>query len=187
MTTDTTRCAWAEGDPLMTAYHDTEWGRPQRDARMLWEMLMLEGFQAGLSWITVLRKREAFRAAFAGFDPAKVARFGPGDVERLMGDAGIVRARAKIEATIKGAQIYQEMAARGEDFADFCWSFTDGQVLRGDGHSRVVTTPLSEQISKELKRRGFKFVGPTIVYAWMQAVGLVEDHAAHCFCRTPGP
>lgn len=177
------RCPWAETDALMRDYHDTEWGVPQRDPRMLWEMLMLEGFQAGLSWITVLRKREAFRAAFAGFDPLKVAHFGDADVERLMNDAGIVRARAKILATIRGAQIYNEMAARGEDFADFCWSFSAGQVIRGDGHTQLVTTPLSEVISKEMKRRGFKFVGPTIVYAWMQAVGIVDDHAAACFRR----
>jgi DNA-3-methyladenine glycosylase I len=177
------RCAWAEGDPLMQAYHDTEWGVPQHDPRMLWEMLMLEGFQAGLSWITVLRKREAFRRAFAGFDPAKVARFGPADVERLMADAGIVRARAKIEATIQAAQIYCEMAARGESFDAFCWSFTKGKTLRSDGVTRVASSPLSEQISKEMKKRGFKFVGPTIVYAWMQAVGIVDDHAKGCFRR----
>jgi len=183
MAADLPRCSWAQSDPLMRAYHDAEWGVPQRDSRMLWEMLMLEGFQAGLAWIVILRKREAFGAAFAGFDPAKVAVFGPADIDRLMGDAGIVRARAKIEATIRGAQIYLDMAARGEDFADFCWSFTGGKPLVGDGGVFVATTPLSEAISKELKRRGFKFVGPTIVYAWMQAVGLVNDHSAACFRR----
>lgn len=167
----------------MQAYHDTEWGVPQHDPRMLWEMLMLEGFQAGLAWITVLRKREAFRKAFAGFDPAQVARFNETDVERLIQDAGIIRARAKIEATIRGAQIYLDMQKTGESFDNFCWSFTQGKVLMGDGHSRVVTTPLSEQISKEMKRRGFKFVGPTIVYAWMQAVGIVNDHAHDCYRR----
>jgi DNA-3-methyladenine glycosylase I len=177
------RCAWADGNPLMRAYHDDEWGVPQRDPRMLWEMLMLEGFQAGLAWITVLRKREAFRAAFAGFDPAKVARFGARDVTRLMADPGIIRARAKIDATIRGAQIYVEMAERGERFDELCWSFTDGTVLKNDGRTRLVSSPLSETISKELKRRGFKFVGPTIVYAWMQAVGIVNDHAATCFRR----
>jgi len=177
------RCAWAEDDALMRAYHDAEWGVPQHDPRMLWEMLMLEGFQAGLAWITVLRKREAFRQAFADFDPRQVARFGAADVERLMADAGIVRARAKILATIKGAQIYCEMADRGENFRDFCWSFTGGKVLKGDGHSRLASSPLSEQISQEMKRRGFKFVGPTIVYAWMQAVGIVNDHSAGCFRR----
>jgi DNA-3-methyladenine glycosylase I len=177
------RCAWAGGDDLMRAYHDEEWGVPQHDSRMLWEMLMLEGFQAGLSWITILRKRDAFRKAFAKFDPNKVARFGRTDIARLMSDAGIVRARAKIEATIRGAQLYCEMAERGESFDDFCWSFTGGKVITSDGKRRIVTTPLSEQISKEMKRRGFKFVGPTIVYAWMQAVGIVNDHAASCFRR----
>jgi len=167
----------------MQAYHDREWGVPERDSRMLWETLMLEGFQAGLSWLVILRKREAFRAEFAGFDPERVARFGAADVERLMANPGIVRARAKIAATIRGAQIYCEMAARGESFADFCWSFTDGEVLKGDGRTLPGRTDLSEEISKELKRRGFKFVGPTIVYAWMQAVGIVDDHAIGCFRR----
>jgi DNA-3-methyladenine glycosylase I len=178
------RCAWAGDDPLMCAYHDEEWGVPQHDSRMLWEMLMLEGFQAGLSWSTILRKREAFRKAFARFDPQKVARFGKKDVDRLMDDAGIVRARAKIGATIRGAQIYCEMESQGESFSDFCWSFTNGKVVKSDGRSRIITSPLSGQISKEMKRRGFKFVGPTIVYAWMQAVGIVNDHAAGCFRRS---
>lgn len=180
------RCAWADGDDaLMARYHDEEWGVPQRDPRMLWEMLMLEGFQAGLSWRTVLHKREAFRKAFACFDPVQVARFGDRQVERLMADPGIVRARAKIAATIAGARIYCDMADKGEDFADFCWSFTGGQVLLGDGHNLPASTPKSEEISKELKRRGFKFVGPVIVYAWMEAVGIVNDHAADCFRRRP--
>jgi DNA-3-methyladenine glycosylase I len=177
------RCAWAEDDPLMRAYHDEEWGVPQRDARMLWEMLMLEGFQAGLAWIIVLRKREAFRAAFAGFDPKQVARFGKRDVNRLMADTGIIRAQAKIDATIRGAQIFCEMEDQGESFDAFCWSFTGGKVVKGDGRSRIASSPLSEQISKEMKRRGFKFVGPTIVYAWMQAVGIVNDHSTNCFRR----
>jgi DNA-3-methyladenine glycosylase I len=177
------RCAWAGDDPLMRAYHDEEWGVPQHGSRMLWEMLMLEGFQAGLSWSTILRKREAFRKAFANFNPKSVARFGQEDIARLMDDAGIVRARAKIEATIRGAQIYCEMERQGEAFNDFCWSFTNGKVIKSDGRSRVVTTPLSDQISREMKRRGFAFVGPTIVYAWMQAVGIVNDHSAGCFRR----
>jgi len=181
--TDLHRCAWAEGDPLMRAYHDDEWGVPQRDPRMLWEMLMLEGFQAGLAWIIVLKKREAFRKAFAGFDPKKVAGFGKADIKRLMADAGIIRARAKIEATIRGAQIFREMEDRRESFSDFCWSFTDGKVLKGNGRNVPASTPLSETISKEMKRRGFKFVGPTIVYAWMQAVGIVNDHSTKCFRR----
>jgi DNA-3-methyladenine glycosylase I len=174
---------WAEGDPLMSQYHDKEWGVPQRDGRMLWEMLMLEGFQAGLAWIIVLRKREAFRQAFANFDPAKVARFSKRDITRLMGDAGIIRARAKIEATIRGAQIYCAMEEAGESFSEYCWHFTEGKPLQGDGHGFVATTPLSERISKDMKKKGFKFVGPTIVYAWMQAVGIVNDHSAHCFRR----
>ena len=168
----------------MRAYHDSEWGVPQRDPRMLWEMLMLEGFQAGLSWITVLRKREAFRKAFAGFDPRKVAHFNGKDIRRLMADSGIIRARAKIEATIRGAQIYCEMQESDASFGDFCWSFTDGKQLKGNGRSRLASTPLSEKLSAEMKRRGFKFVGPTIVYAWMQAVGIVNDHSSRCFRRT---
>jgi len=167
----------------MATYHDQEWGVPQHDPRMLWEMLMLEGFQAGLAWIIVLRKREAFRKAFAGFEPAVVARFGEDDVARLMADPGIVRAQAKIRATIAGAQIYCDMAERGESFADFCWSFTDGKTIRGEGREWIAHSPLSAQISKEMKRRGFKFVGPTIVYAWMQAVGIVNDHSIGCFRR----
>ncbi|MBY6261563.1 DNA-3-methyladenine glycosylase I [Azospirillum sp. 412522] len=177
------RCSWAQEDPLMRDYHDAEWGVPQRDSRMLWEMLMLEGFQAGLSWITILRKRDAFRAAFAEFDPVRVAAFEGRDIERLMADPGIVRARAKIEATIRGAQIYCDMQDRGEDFSAFCWSFTGGAPVLGDGESWVASTPLSEKISQDLKRRGFKFVGPTITYAWMQAVGIVNDHSLRCFRR----
>jgi DNA-3-methyladenine glycosylase I len=178
-----TRCSWCDGDALMRDYHDTEWGVPVRDSRLLWETLMLEGFQAGLAWITVLRKREAFRAAFAGFSPQVVARFDVSDIDQLMANPGIIRARAKIEATIRGAQIYIDMANRGEHFADLCWSFTNGQPLRGDGRTALASTPLSERISKDFKARGFKFVGPTIVYAWMQAVGIVNDHAHNCYRR----
>ncbi|HEX7389419.1 MAG TPA: DNA-3-methyladenine glycosylase I [Acidiphilium sp.] len=183
-----TRCVWAEGDDaLMRAYHDDEWGRPVRDSRALWEMLVLEGFQAGLSWRTILHRREGFRAAFAGFDPEIVARFGPDDVARLMNDAGIIRSRAKIEATIGGAKIYLAMRDSGEDFSEFVWNLAGGVPIRGDGVALPVSTPLSHTISAELKRRGFKFVGPVIVYAWMQAVGIVDDHAAGCFCRDPVP
>ena len=167
----------------MEGYHDEEWGVPERDSRALWEKLMLDGFQAGLAWITVLRKRDAFRAAFEGFEPERVARFGEQDVERLLGDAGIIRSRAKIESTIAGAHIYCEMADRGESFSDYCWSFTDGRVLLGDGRTFPAKTDLSERVSKDMKARGFKFVGPTIVYAWMQAVGIVNDHSADCFRR----
>ncbi|HSV78890.1 MAG TPA: DNA-3-methyladenine glycosylase I [Ramlibacter sp.] len=179
------RCSWASGDdPLMARYHDEEWGVPQRDPRMLWEMLMLEGFQAGLSWRTILHKREAFRRAFASFQPEKVARFGEKQVERLLQDPGIIRSRAKIEATIAAARIYCDMQ---QDFADYCWSFTDGKVIVGDGRSVPASTPRSEQISKALRQRGFKFVGPVIVYAWMQAVGIVNDHARDCFRRNQAP
>jgi DNA-3-methyladenine glycosylase I len=177
------RCAWAERDALMRDYHDREWGVPERDGRALWEKLMLDGFQAGLAWIIILRKRDAFRDAFARFEPERVARFRERDVLRLLNNAGIVRSRAKIEATIAGAHIYCDMADRGEDFAGFCWSFTDGKVLKGDGRTIPAKTELSGRVSQELKRRGFKFVGPTIVYAWMQAVGIVNDHAAGCFRR----
>ena len=177
------RCIWASDDPLMQAYHDREWGVPQRDPRALWELLMLEGFQAGLSWAIVLRKRDAFREAFASFDPDKVARFTKRDVDRLMKNASIIRARAKIEATVAAARIFCDMRERGENFADFCWSFSGGKILTGSGRSFPTQTALSETISKELKRRGFKFVGPTIVYAWMQAVGIVNDHSIHCFRR----
>jgi DNA-3-methyladenine glycosylase I len=165
----------------MQAYHDEEWGRPERDSRALWEKLMLDGFQAGLSWNTILKKREAFRKAFKGFDPEKVARFTEKDIERLLGDAGIVRSRAKIESTISGARAYLKMADGGEDFSRWVWSFTGGRPLLNDTGKIPAKTPLSEQISKELKRRGFKFVGPTIVYAWMQAVGVVDDHTPDCF------
>ena len=178
------RCSWVGSDPLYQAYHDKEWGVPVRDSRLLWETLMLEGFQAGLAWIVILRKREAFRAAFAGFDPDRLARFGEVDVARLMADPGIVRSRAKIEATIRGARLFCDMRDRGEDFARYCWSFTDGDVVRGDGLSLPARTELSETMSKDLKGRGFKFVGPTIVYAWLQAVGIVDDHQAGCFRRT---
>lgn len=177
------RCAWAEGDPVMEAYHDAEWGVPVRESRMLWEMLMLEGFQAGLSWRTILHRREGFRTAFAGFDPAKVAAFGPADVERLTGDPGIIRARAKIEATIGAARIYEAMRAEGESFSDWVWGLVGGETRVNDGVHVPASTPVSEAVSKALKVRGFKFVGPVIVYAWMQAVGMVNDHAPGCFRR----
>jgi DNA-3-methyladenine glycosylase I len=179
------RCAWANpADPVYMAYHDEEWGVPEWDSRALWEKLVLDGFQAGLAWITILRKRDAFRTAFAGFDPHQVARFTQPDIERLLANPGIVRSRAKIEATIGSARAYLAMAARGEDFSAFAWSFTQGQPIHGDGVTLPAKTKLSERISTELKQRGFTFVGPIIVYAWMQAVGLVNDHEADCFRRT---
>ncbi len=178
------RCTWAGSDPLMQQYHDHEWGLPESNSRTLWELLMLEGFQAGLSWITVLRKREAFRAAFHQFDPAKVARFEEADIERLMRNPGIIRARAKIEATIQGARVFLDMQQAGTNFAAFAWDLVGGKSIQNTGPVPA-TTPLSETISKELKQRGFKFVGPTIVYAWMQASGMVNDHAPDCFRREP--
>jgi DNA-3-methyladenine glycosylase I len=180
------RCKWAENDLLYQAYHDEEWGIPVYDSRALWEQLMLEGFQAGLSWITILRKREAFRKAFRNFDPKKVARFTEADVKRLLEDPGIVRSRAKIEATISGARIYLEMEAAGEDFSTYIWKMVGGKPIRNKwkGMGDVpAKTELSEEISKALKKRGFKFVGPVIVYAWMQACGIVDDHVVGCFRR----
>jgi DNA-3-methyladenine glycosylase I len=176
------RCKWAGNDPLMIRYHDEEWGVPEYDSRTLWEMLMLEGFQAGLSWITVLRKRDAFRAAFRQFDPIKVARFTEKDIARLLQDEGIIRSRAKIVATIEGARIYLDMLQSGTAFSDWVWELAGGKPIQNTGPV-VASTPLAERISKELKRRGFKFVGPVIVYAWMQACGIVNDHSADCFRR----
>jgi DNA-3-methyladenine glycosylase I len=176
------RCSWAESDPLLRTYHDEEWGVPERDSRALWEQLMLEGFQAGLAWIVVLRKRDAFRKAFRQFDPAKVARFGEKEIAKMLEDPGIIRSRAKIEATIGGAKIFLEMKNAGLEFGDWAWNFVDGKPVQTSGPTPVFTR-LAETISKDLKKRGFKFVGPTIVYAWMQASGLVNDHAEDCFLR----
>jgi len=179
---ENSRCAWAESDPLLREYHDTEWGVPQRDSRALWELLMLEGFQAGLAWITVLRKRDAFRKAFKGFDPTKVARFKEPDIARRLQDPGIIRSRAKIEATIQAARIYIEMQKAGEDFATFLWGIVGGKPIRLQGPVPV-QTPLAVEMSRQLKKRGFKFVGPVIVYAFMQASGMVNDHSRTCFRR----
>jgi DNA-3-methyladenine glycosylase I len=176
------------GDPLYEAYHDTEWGVPERDPRALWEKLVLDGFQAGLAWITILRKREAFRAAFAGFDPEIVARFGDEDRGRLLADAGIVRSPAKIDAAIGGAKIWLDMRDRGEDFADFLWAFADGKPIQ-NAFSEVgqvpAQTPLAMDVSKALKAKGFRFAGPVIVYAFMQAVGIVNDHLTCCYRHVP--
>ena len=176
------RCSWAEGDPFLRAYHDKEWGVPEHNSRKLWEMLMLEGFQAGLSWTIILRKREAFRKAFENFDPKQVARFRKADVARLLQDPGIVRSRAKIEATIGGARIYLAMQTAGNDFSPFIWNLVGGKPIQNTSQIPA-KTPLSEELSKVLKKRGFKFVGPVIVYAWMQATGIVNDHSADCFRR----
>jgi DNA-3-methyladenine glycosylase I len=179
----TKRCDWAEGDPLLRAYHDDEWGVPERDSRALWEKLMLDGFQAGLSWLTILRKREAFREAFEGFEPAIVAQFGAAKVNRLLKNPGIVRSRAKIEATIGGARAYLAMQDAGEDFSSFVWNTAGGRPITNRTGKVPAKTPLSEAMSLALKKRGFKFVGPVIVYAWMQATGIVNDHAVDCFRR----
>lgn len=176
------RCTWAASDPLLSAYHDEEWGVPERDSRALWEKLMLDGFQAGLSWLTILRKRDAFRKAFQGFDPKVVASFGEADITRLLQDSGIVRSRAKIQATIGGARAYLAMAEAGEDFSTFVWKMAGNKPIQNRGPVPA-KTPLSEEISAALKKRGFKFVGPVIVYAWMQATGIVNDHSSDCFRR----
>jgi DNA-3-methyladenine glycosylase I len=173
------RCTWCGTDPVYVAYHDTEWGVPEYDSRALFEKLQLDGFQAGLSWITILRKREAFRKAFDNFDPEKMARYKPAKLERLMNDAGIVRNRLKIEASVGNAQAYLAMP----DFSAYLWNFMDGRPLQNKlrGMKDVpAMTPLAEKISKDMKKRGFRFVGPTIVYAFMQACGLVNDHMVDC-------
>jgi DNA-3-methyladenine glycosylase I len=177
------RCHWPGEDPLYVAYHDEEWGVPELDSRALYEKLMLDGFQAGLSWITILRKRENFRAAFKGFDPERVARFGSRDVERLLADAGIVRHRGKIEGAIAGARATLKLEEAG-GLKRFLWSYVEGKPVQSafDRHAQIpVETPLSREISKALKARGFTFCGPTIVYAFMQAVGMVNDHLTCCF------
>lgn len=182
------RCGWVSQDPLYIAYHDTEWGVPQRDNQELFEMICLEGQQAGLSWITVLKKRENYRYAFHHFDPVKVAAMTEADVERLVLDAGIIRHRGKIQAIIGNARAFLAMEANGESFNDFVWSFVDNTpiVTQAAELSGIATsTPASDALSKALKKRGFKFVGTTICYSFMQACGLVNDHVTHCFCH-PG-
>ena len=184
--TEHIRCTWRgmNGDPLYEAYHDTEWGVPERDPQKLWEKLVLDGFQAGLSWITILRKREAFRRAFADFDPEIVARYGEADRARLMADAGIIRSNGKIDAAISGARLYLDMRERGEDFSQFLWGFVDGKPIQNDWTLDTgvpAKTPEAEAMAKALKAKGFKFVGPVIVYAFMQATGLVNDHLTPCF------
>ena len=180
---DPGRCGWCGDDPLYRAYHDTEWGVPEGCGRALWEKLVLDGFQAGLSWITILRKREAFRAAFKGFRPEVIAHWGEAEVQRLLADPGIVRHRGKIEATITNARALLDLGG-AEAFADRMWRYVDGRPLQNRWTTEAEVpafTPLSEQISKDLKRAGFRFCGPTITYAWMQATGLVNDHVSTCF------
>ena len=179
------RCAWVGREPIYISYHDDEWGVPEYDSRALWEKLILDGFQAGLSWITILKKRDNFRTAFAGFDPDVIAGWGEAEVERLLQDAGIVRHRGKIEATIGNAKAWQEIEAR-EGFDTFLWNYVDGKPLQNRFKTMAevpAQTPLSVQISKDLKKAGFRFCGPTIVYAFMQAVGMVNDHEVGCECH----
>lgn len=173
------RCNWCGTDPLYVAYHDEEWGVPEYDAQALFEKLLLDGFQAGLSWITILRKRDNFRRAFDGFDAAKMTRYTPAKCAALMQDAGIVRNRLKIEASVSNAQAYLAIP----DFSAYLWNFVDGRPVQNRIRSMSeipAKTPLAEKVSKDLKRRGFRFVGPTIVYAFMQACGLVNDHLVDC-------
>lgn len=180
------RCGWCGTDPLYVAYHDQEWGVPERDPRALWEKLVLDGFQAGLAWITILRKREGMRDAFDGFDPEIVARYGEDDIQRLLGDPRIIRSRAKIEAAIRGAGIWLEMRDKGENFSAWLWSFVGDEPIQtnwtGFRHAPTQTAE-SVAMGKALKARGFNFCGPVIVYAFMQAVGMVNDHQTGCFRR----
>jgi len=179
------RCGWGEGDPLYAAYHDAEWGVPLRDDRALFELLTLEGAQAGLAWITILRKREGYRRAFLGFDPARVAAFGEADVDRLLADAGIVRNRAKVSAAIGNARAWLRLADEvGSPPAAHLWSFVGGRALQNAWSSLAdvpAETDASRALSADLRRRGFRFVGPTIAYAFMQSAGLVNDHVVSCF------
>jgi DNA-3-methyladenine glycosylase I len=180
------RCPWPKQDPLYLAYHDEEWGVPEYDDRALYEKLVLDGFQAGLSWITILRKRENFRRGFDGFDPQKIARYTPKKVERLMQDAGIVRNRMKIEGAVLSARAYLTVMEKGPGFSRLLWDFVDGTPKVNSFRSTKqvpAETELSRKISKELASRGFKFCGPTIVYAFMQATGMVNDHLVSCHRR----
>ena len=184
MSESRSRCAWVSADPLYQSYHDKEWGVPERDDRALFEKLILDGFQAGLSWITILRKRDNFRRAFDGFDPEKIARYRPANVEKLMSDAGIIRNRQKIEGTIVNAKAYAALRKELGSFGDFLWQFTDGRTIVN--HPETIKqippkSPESEAMSKALIKRGFRFVGPTICYAFMQAIGMVNDHTIDCF------
>jgi DNA-3-methyladenine glycosylase I len=179
------RCEWAPvGDPLYLAYHDEEWGVPCRDDRHLFEMLILEGAQAGLSWATILHKREGYRQAFDGFDPERIARYGDADTARLLADVGIVRNRLKVAAAIANARAYLDLVEQGTVFSDYLWDFVDGRPHQNRWPTLAdvpASTPVSERMSKALKQRGFKFVGPTVCYAFMQAAGMVNDHTTDCF------
>lgn len=179
------RCGWAGPDPLYLAYHDEEWGVPERDGRALFEKLVLDGFQAGLSWLTILKKRENFRMAFQGFDPHVIAGWGAAEVARLLADPGIIRHRGKIEATITNARAWAAIEA-GPGFAAYLWDFVDGRPIRNRFETLAevpAETEISRKLSKDLKQRGFRFCGPTITYAFMQAVGMVNDHLVTCPCH----
>ncbi|MRR11739.1 DNA-3-methyladenine glycosylase I [bacterium] len=180
---ESARCPWAGTDPLYAAYHDEEWGVPSRDDRHLFEMLILEAAQAGLSWITILRKREGYRRSFAGFDAGKVARFGPDAVERLLEEPGIVRNRLKVESAIGNAKAFLSLQAEAGSFSAWLWRYVDGTPVQNafrEMRDVPARTPLAERISKDLRKNGFRFVGPTIVYAYLQAVGVVNDHLVGC-------
>lgn len=178
------RCNWVSDDPLYIAYHDEEWGVPVRDDDRLFEFLMLETFQAGLSWITVLRKRENFRKAFDGFDYKKIAKYSEEKIQSLLEDAGIIRNKLKVRATVSNAQAFMKIQKEFGSFSDYIWAFTEGKVVKNAWIVEAdcpAKTPLAEKISKDLKKRGFKFVGPTVIYAQMQATGMVNDHRVDCF------
>ena len=176
------RCGWAEpNSELYTAYHDQEWGRPEHQDQKLFEMLILEGFQAGLSWITILKKREAFREAFDGFDPVVVAGYGPEKLEILMSNPGIVRNRRKIEASVQNAKVFLDIQKEFGSFDRYLWGFTQGKVMLNTDNEVRASTPLSDRISADLKRRGMKFVGTVIIYSFLQAVGIVNDHETGCW------
>lgn len=181
------RCSWAGNSELYIHYHDTEWGKPELDSQKLFEKLCLEGQQAGLSWIIVLKKREHYRQAFSGFNPHKIAQMQEEDIDCLMTNSGLIRHRKKLEAIVKNAQAYLAMQANGEDFSQFIWSFVDGKPLVNDVPDLTaipVKTERSRALSKALKKRGFVFVGETTCYAFMQSMGLVDDHLNDCFCKT---
>ena len=183
MTTDPQRCPWCGTDPLYVHYHDTVWGRPEYDDLALFEKLCLDGQQAGLSWLTILRKQENYRAAYAGFDPERIVRFTENDIEQLLQNPGIVRNRLKVQSVIKNARGYLALREQGENFSSFLWQFVDGQPFQNHWQrfeQVPTTTPESEAMSKALKKAGFTFVGPTIVYAFMQATGMVNDHLVYC-------
>ncbi|MGD2115919.1 MAG: DNA-3-methyladenine glycosylase I [Acidobacteriota bacterium] len=184
----TVRCDWSEGHELLISYHDEEWGVPETDDRALFEKLILDGAQAGLSWLTILKRREGYRRAFEGFDPERVARYDERDVARLLGDEGIIRNRQKVRSAIGNARAFLDLVEETGSFSDYLWGFVDGTpvVHHYRSHGEIpATSPVSERLSKDLQGRGFSFVGPTIIYAYMQAVGMVNDHVVDCFRHAP--